>query len=119
MSNMIAGGLAWLRAQRKAHMTRTVTYRRGVQSVQLAATRGRSQLTALDTEGVAMTIDVEEFIVDPFDLVLGIASTLPQPGDTIEDAGMTFSVLNEPGLDCYRYCDSERASIRIHTKRTA
>lgn len=119
MANMLTTGRAWLREQRKAHMTTTVTYTRGSDSVELLATPAITSQPREDANGFPIRVESAEFILDVADLILGGVAVLPRVGDTITHAGAAYDVLPEPGLDCWRYCDSDRATIRVHAKQVS
>ena len=48
MTDLLENGLDWLEEQRKAHMTKTVTYRRGASTVEVAATVGATRFEVDD-----------------------------------------------------------------------
>ncbi len=119
MANMLTTGLAWLRSQRRTHMTTTVTYTRGSDSVELPATPAITNQPREDANGFPIRVESAEFIITAADLIVGGVTVLPKIGDTITHAGVVYDVLPEPGLDCWRYCDSDRATIRVHAKQVS
>ncbi|MCO6455476.1 MAG: hypothetical protein J5I93_09280 [Pirellulaceae bacterium] len=123
MADLLDKGSAWLEGQRKKHATREVTYRRGVESVVVKATIGRTLLEQDDGAGVIVRLQVRDYLIDTADLVLASEPTLPAKGDRIEeiDAGQkhTYEVLPLGGEQHWRYSDPYRRTLRIHTKLIA
>jgi len=121
MRDMLQNGLAWLRAQRKAHASRTVTYRRGEDSVQLSATVGMTVLRLEDDYGIEQRLTRRDYLIEVADLVLAGQQVEPQAGDRIEEAdGETtwvYEVMGPGGGEPdWRYSDPYRRVYRIHTK---
>lgn len=108
-------------------MTRTVTYERGSDSVELQATLGETVFEQADDYGVIHKIEARDFIIRTGDLVLDSAQTLPVVGDRIRDADGSQEFIYEvmaPGSASggeppFRYSDPYRKAIRIHTKRVS
>ena len=120
MADLLNQGSAWLEGQRKKHATRDVTYRRGMESVVVKATIGRTVFEQDDGAGVIVRTQVRDYLIDTADLVLAGQQTLPEKGDRIEetDAGQQFvhEVLPLGGEQHWRYSDPYRRALRIHTK---
>ena len=121
--DLLERGATWLDEQRHAHLTRTVTYERGADSVQLRATIGRTVFEQTDEYGIVHRIESRDFLVRSADLVLAGQPTLPQAGDRIREAdgGVThvYEVM-APGTEPpWRYSDPYRRVLRIHTKHVA
>lgn len=120
MSDMLAKGAAWLAEKRHAHMSQTVTYIRGAASIELNATLGRSEFEEDDDSGTILRHEARDFLIRPEDLVIGGTETKPQVGDRIQavdgETTLTFEVLSPGGQPPWRYCDSHRKTMRIHTK---
>ena len=120
VSDVLARGLAWLEDQRHQHLTQTVTYRRGTDSVELAATIGRTEFEQADEYGIVRRTESRDYLVRTEDLVLTGSATLPKSGDRIleTDGGATFVYeVMAPGSEPpYRYSDPYRRTLRIHTK---
>ena len=120
MADVLEQGSAWLDEQRIAHMSRTVVYRRGVQSVGVNAAIGRTVFEVADAHGIVERIESRDFLVPAEELVLGGEPTLPQRGDRIrETAGGAVYVYEvmAPGAEPhYRFSDPYRKTLRIHTK---
>lgn len=116
MSNLMHSRAAFLAAQRHAHMTETVTYRRGSDAAELDASRGHSDLEAETDYGVVIEVQTADFLVRAEDLVLGGLVALPHEGDRIEADGKTFEVRAPGGQAPWRYADAHRLTLRIHTQ---
>jgi hypothetical protein len=118
---MLQNGLAWLEAQRKTHLSSPVIYRRGgggEASLVLPATVGKTVFKVADDYGRFQYIESRDYLISAADLVLNDARILPEPGDEIVEDGFVYEVMapnNEPE---WRYSDSCRNTLRIHTKLT-
>jgi len=113
----------WLDGMRTAHLWRPVQYCRSGESVEVAATVGKTVFEIDDGYGAVERFESRDFLIRSADLVLGGAETLPQPGDRIKETAGAKLVLYEvmaPGKEpCWRWSDPFRTSMRIHTKETA
>jgi hypothetical protein len=121
MADLLANASAWLEQQRMLHLSRSVTYQRGAQSVPVLATIGKTAFEIDDGFGVLQRIESRDFLVLAADLVLDGAATLPQRGDivaeTVGDSTLQYEV-TAPGKEpCWRYSDPYRQTLRIHTKQ--
>jgi len=120
MPDLLEHGAAWLEDQRTRHMSRMVTYLRGNDSVNVAATIGRTVFEQTDEYGVLHRIESRDFLVRADALVIAGASVLPQAGDRIrETVGsqiFTYEVMAPGGEPPWRYSDAYRNTLRIHTK---
>ncbi|MCK6458219.1 MAG: hypothetical protein L6Q92_17030 [Phycisphaerae bacterium] len=120
---MLERGSAWLEDQRNRHMTRTVTYQRGGDSVDVAATIGRTEFEQADDFGVIHKVESRDYLVRTTDLVLASVQTLPKAGDRVRetDGAKTFVYeVMAPGSEPpFRYSDPYRRTLRIHTKHVA
>jgi len=121
--DLLERGSAWLEDQRQRHMTRMVTYQRGGDSVEMAATIGRTEFEQADEFGAIRKIESRDYLVLTTDLVLAGVQTPPKAGDRIRetDAAKTFVYeVMAPGNDPpFRYSDPYRRTLRIHTKHVA
>ena len=120
MRDVIGTALAWLGAQRNAFMARTVTYRRGPDSVELAATPGRTMFRMADEAGAQFSVVTHDELITVADLVLDGLATEPQAGDRIEvTVGETVTAYQvaSPGTgeEHFRMCDSYGRTYRVHT----
>ncbi|MCA9179682.1 MAG: hypothetical protein KDB14_34740 [Planctomycetales bacterium] len=123
MTNLLQIGASWLADQMKTHASIDVTYERGAEQVPIKATVGKTEFELDDGSGVVVRIQSRDYLIHAADLVLGGVETLPVAGDLIREAqGPTIFVYevmapgNEPH---YRYSDSFRKLLRIHTKHVA
>lgn len=94
----------------------TVTYARGSATVTLAATVGKTgQNQDIAPEGgVVIRTGVRDYIISAASLILSGSLTAPQRGDKITEGSSIYEVM-PLGEDCFRYCDSGRTQLRIHT----
>ena len=122
MTNMFDTAASWLAGQRKSHLSSPAVYRRGLAQVDdLAATKSQP---AVEHDGHINDIDEEvesaDWIITTADLILDETATLPVSGDriieTVGTTTYTWEVMAIAGEPCFRYCDTSRVSLRIHTK---
>jgi len=119
--NMLANAADWLTEQRHEHLTDAVTYWRGGASVEVSATVGSSEHDVHDGFGGSIRVETRDYLIRTEDLILDDERTLPVSGDqvveVIDGTEVTYEVAapgqNEP---CFRYSDSRRKTLRIHTK---
>ncbi|MCC7407219.1 MAG: hypothetical protein IT442_04055 [Phycisphaeraceae bacterium] len=121
MTDLLAQGAAWLDQMRLAHLSQLVTYERGADSVELAATLGTTSYEVMDDSGATVQAQGMDFIVSAADLVLNGESATPRVGDRIRlTQGTTqrvFEVLDLAGSGHYRPCDPAGQMLRIHAKQ--
>jgi len=121
VTDLLQVGSDWLGTMRKAHLSRTVVYQRGDDSVEVLATVGRTVFETADAYGVVEHSESRDFLVAAADLVLDGTVTLPQRGDKILETqdGKTFVYeVMAPGREPhYRFSDAYRRTLRIHTKQ--
>jgi len=123
---MLAKGAEWLNAQRRAHLSRTVTYERGESSVEMPATVGQTVFRLDDGYGATIRHVSRDFLIAVSDLVIEGAPVGPQRGDRIRETTGGITYVHEvmgPGSSGgepdWRYSDSFRGTFRIHTKQIA
>ena len=122
MADVLKAGADWLRAQRKAAMGVTVTYRRGDASVEVTATVGQTLARIDQGYGATVRLALRDYLIDAEDLVLAGAQVQPQAGDRVEetdDAGAVwvYEVVKPGGNEQeWRWHDRGRQTYRIHTK---
>ncbi len=123
MNDLLETGSNWLQGQRKKHVTREVAYLRGVDSVTVRATVGRTIFEQDDGTGVIVRTEVRDYLIDTADLVLDGQPALPERGDRIEEikAGrkFTYEVMPLGTEPHWRYSDPYRTTLRVHTKHIA
>jgi hypothetical protein len=121
MADMLSDAAAWLADQRRAFMSKTVTYQRGQEEVDLPATVGQTVFRITDDYGASIRHVTRDFLIAADDLVLGGAATEPKRGDRIRETigGITFvhEVMGVGGEPEWRYSDPFRGTYRIHTKQ--
>jgi len=119
--DLLEHGVAWLEEQRAWHLSRTVEYVRGSESVELSATLGSTRYELTDDAGATVQALATDFLVAADDLVLGGVVTKPRIGDRIRlpagDSVQVFEVLDLAGTGHYRPAGSFGKTLRIHTKR--
>ena len=119
MADMIQDAVEWLNGQRVAHLSRTVTYQRGVNTVSVSATLGSTTRELIDDLGADIDITIADFIIEAATLILASVLITPQRGDLIILGSKTFEVMNLAGAECYRPSDADGVMLRIHVKETA
>jgi hypothetical protein len=121
MSDLLRTGSDWLESQRTAHMTSTVVYQRGVSSVEVPATIGRTVFEVDDGFGTLVRIESRDYLILAEHLVLDDQVTLPQCGDRIRETEGSQTHVYEvmaPGKEPpWRYSDPFRKTLRVHTKQ--
>lgn len=101
-----------------------VTYRRGDACKKLTAIPGQSTFTVDEGFGALVKIRSRDYLIAACELVLSGSQATPQRGDLIEEKVGTkthvHEVLRPDGADqVWRYSDSGRTRIRVHTKLKA
>ena len=121
MADLLETGSNWLEDQRTKHATRSVNYERGVDTVALQATIGRTVFEIDNGHGVLERIESRDYLVLATELVLAASPVLPKRGDRIrETQGATTYVYEvmAPGKEPeWRWSDAYRKTLRIHTKQ--
>lgn len=122
MADMLNTGLDWLADKLKAHVSRSVTYKRGVDEVTVSATIGRTLLKLQDDYGgIRMVWTDRDFLIQAADMVLAAVTVLPERGDKIVEVvgsnNVTFEVMAPGGEPHWRWSDPYHKLLRIHTKR--
>lgn len=123
MADLLQRASDWLEDQRTKYATRVVVYLRGVSSVSLPATVGRTMFEVQGDPGVIERTESRDFLVLAANLVLDGDITLPQRGDRIREAAgdkvQVYEVMAPGQEPCWRYSDPYRKTLRIHTKQVA
>lgn len=122
MADLLQQGVDWLDQQREAHLSRPVTYQRGGESVQIAATLGSTSVEVADDAGATVQSPQTDFIISADALVLGGVVVTPQVGDRISvpssgDKTLVYEVLALPDGRHFRRCDGSGRMLRIHAKQ--
>lgn len=117
MTDRLATGLARLHARRKAHMGRTVTYRRGEDSVEVTATVGETAFRLSDGYAAEIVVRMRDYLITAADLVLDDAQVEPQAGDRIVEGTAVYEVMGPGnGEPEWRWSGPDGTTLRIHTK---
>jgi len=120
VGDLLQHGLNWLEGQRKQHLSRTVTYRRGSLSVEVLATVGATGFEADDGSGIVVEMQVRDYLIASADLVLDGEKTLPERGDEIveilDDVTHVYEVMDLGPEKHAVACDPDGRTLRIHTK---
>jgi hypothetical protein len=121
MADLLETASHWLEEKRTQHLSRTVTYQRGADTVDVPASIGRTTFEVDDGYGIVQKWESRDFLILAADLVLNGSQTLPQRGDRIQEtqAGTTYTYeVLAPGKEpAWRYSDPYRKTLRIHTKQ--
>ncbi len=123
MADLLQKGSEWLDGMRAAHASRPVAYVRGTDSVEVAATVGRTVFRLDKGCGLVERVEARDYLVLAADLVLGGRAALPKAGDRIREVegnrAFVYEVMAPGGEPCWRWSDPYRRTLRIHTKHVA
>ena len=112
MADLLRTGVEWLAQKRAAHCASAESYRRFGQADQsVVATYGRTDVEVADESGLTIIAHVWDFLINVESLALE-----PEPGDVIIADGRRYEVMRLGGGGCWRWSDSYRVTMRIHTK---
>lgn len=121
MGDMLATGTAWFESMRVLFMTVPVTYCRGAATAEVRATIGRTVFEVSREYGVFEKYISRDYIIAAGELILNNDPVLPARGDQIretQDGKIYMYEVMAPGNEpCWRWSDSYRRSLRIHTKQ--
>lgn len=121
--DLLQRGSRWLEGMRSRYLTRQALYVRGDQSVQVAATVGRTVFRVDKGYGVQERIEARDYLIGTTDLVIGGVPVLPKAGDQVRETEdrkvFVYEVLAPGNEPCWRYSDLYRETLRIHTKLVA
>lgn len=115
MANLLKRGIEFLADKLKAHASEEVVYKRGLDTVNIQATFGKTDYQIEDDSGFKIGGEITDFLFAASDLIIDGTLTVPKAGDQIQ----TDSALYETqfiGDGCWRYSDPYRKMIRLHTK---
>jgi hypothetical protein len=118
MADMLKNAMSWLESQRKKHLSNPVIYRRGKASVEVLATIGKTVFKTQDEYGRIIYTESRDYLISSADLVIKGSLTLPQKGDEIIENGFIYEVMAPANEPEWRYSDTYRNTLRIHTKLT-
>lgn len=113
MADALQSGLAWLHAQRKAHLSSDVVYKPAGSGAEtpLAATASQIRVEMLDGQGFPVQATIMDFICQSADLPAD-----PAAGDEIVFSGHRYLVIPIGEEPCWRWTDQSRLARRIHTR---
>jgi hypothetical protein len=121
MADLLGQAVDWLDQMRVAHLSRQVTYQRGDESVDVAATLGSTGYEVSDEAGATVQAKTTDFIVSADALVLGGTAVTPLVGDRIRVPAraktLVYEVLAMPDGRHWRPCDGGGRMLRIHAKQ--
>ena len=132
MPDLLEQGAAWLDEQRHNHLTRTVTYVRGDDSVDVQATIGQTNFRFDDrfsgASGGGATIRhvARDYLIRTGDLVINDQVIEPRRGDRIREViggqALEHEVMSpnaSGGEPEWRWSDPFGKTMRIHTKKVS
>ena len=123
MTNLLQTGSSWLADQMKTHASVDVVYERGAEQVPVKATIGKTEFELDDGSGVVVRIQSRDYLIHAADLQLSGSPTLPVAGDRIRetqgDKTFVYEVMAPGNEPHYRYSDTFRKLLRIHSKHVA
>jgi hypothetical protein len=119
MANLLETGSQWLSDQIDKHLSSPVRYRRGSSSVLVQAGKGRTTFDLPSSNGMIVETESRDFLITASKL-LDSAQQLPLVGDRIieevDGELRAYEVQNFGTERPYRFCDSHRIKLRVHTK---
>lgn len=118
MADILKNALSWLESQRKKHLTSPVIYRRSDYITAVPATIGKTIFRIEDDYGRIVHYESRDYLVSSADLVINGTVVLPEKGDEIIDDGFIYEVMAPANEPEWRYSDTFRNTLRIHTKMT-
>lgn len=118
MANLLKQGQALIAATLKSHGSETVTYRRGANSVSIAASVGRPDMTlGPEFGGGHLRMNTKEFVITAADLVINGVAVSPATGDMIDvaegEATNRYRVGPDGGLPEFENADAFGIMLRI------
>ena len=120
MSNLLQTGSDWLEGMRNTYASQSVTYARGVNSVTLNASFGKT-IYEEDDEYIRVKGEVMDFLLFAAELIIDGSVVLPQVADRISivrgGSSVVYEVMPLLGQGHYRFSDSFGKTLRIHTKQ--
>jgi hypothetical protein len=110
----------WLEDQRMKFRTGPVVYRRGNDSVEVAATVGKTIFEVRNEFGLIEKTETRDFLILAADLVLNDLPVLPKRGDqvreTVGSKVFVYEVMAPGKVPEWCYSDPYRKTLRVHTK---
>jgi len=111
----------WHAEFRKEQASRMVTYRRGSDTVDVAASIGRTEHQFIDEHGIVRIWQSRDYLILTEDLIIGGIQVEPAAGDVIEDTDINGDPINYKVMpmdeEASRYSDKYGKRLRVYTKR--
>ena len=118
MADILKNALSWLESQRKKHLSSLVIYRRGDCIAKVPATIGKTIFRIEDGYGRIVHYESRDYLISSADLMINGIIITPHKGDEIIDENFIYEVMAPANEPEWRYSDSFRNTLRIHTKMT-
>jgi hypothetical protein len=115
---MLKNGMSWLESQREKYLAGQVLYRRGNDTAEVSVTIGKTVFRVEDEYGRVVRYESRDFLIMASELILNESVVLPERGDEIIDDGFVYEVMAPANEPEWRYSDSFRNTLRIHSKLT-
>lgn len=121
MSDMLQEAQASLFADLESFAAGEVTYRRGSESDAVLATKGSTAAELHDGDGMVLTDEIRDFLINRSTLSLNGVAIEPEEGDEIVETdalGITnvWEVLPLVNNRCWRWSGPHNLRYRIHVK---
>lgn len=120
MNDLIQEGTNWLVGQLQNHVSQSVVYSRGSDSVTLNATIGKTDRETFDDHGFGVKSQVRDFLLKAEELILNNQKVIPRRGDritqTLGTQSHVYEVVETGGDKHYRPSDPYGVMYRIHTQ---
>jgi len=121
MADLLAEAAQWLADQVAGHCASIITYKRGEQSVEVAAAVGSTVWQVQGDDGLMREFEGRDFLIRAADLDFGSGPVEPAAGDRIEvnDGGTvrTYEVAAPGDEPPWRWSDRYHKVLRVHTKQ--
>lgn len=114
MANLMSDSLSFYAAALQGNAATAITYRRGGNRIDIAATRAATG-QQIDTLNGELSWSDQDWLIPASVLTLGE----PERGDRIEIGDEIYKVLPPEGQQHWRWSDSHRKIYRVHTKRVS
>jgi hypothetical protein len=118
MVDILKNGMSWLESQRDKNLSSLVIYRRGDDTAEVPATIGKTLFRIEDEYGRVVRYESRDFLITASELILNETVVSPERGDEIIDDGFIYEVMAPANEPEWRYSDSFRNTLRIHSKLT-
>lgn len=122
MPNLMSRGATCLGSKAKVAAGRTVTYRRGTDTVSLVLPAQKHMEEVIDSEGVGTWVRDYAWTLVASELILAGTLERPREGDFIEETlageAIKWEVLPPvENLPCWNWFDQNRILITVHSKQ--